>query len=158
MKDDPAIFLLEALLRPRNLERAGRANAPLAPPLSEARAAVCRIPPRKEGDGQGAQPAGFDRCLLVKALAGKALARKVLLERLAIEGRSFGARRNGGTDGGDDDLAQALRNPLHVIKGAAYYLATTEHIQAGKRRDFSNIIAQEVDRLAALVEIILRRR
>lgn len=97
-------------------------------------------------------------CSQEHVLANRALARKVLLSRLSLKERHFEhlRRRVEGYKGeAEGDMAQALRNPLHIINGVAYYLSTTNHLSPEQRRDFCDIIVQETGRLATLVESLL---
>ena len=119
---------------------------------------------RHRGNGEAADARAddnHDKDLEQRQVAGRSLGRRVLLERLALKERGLAYPRhirieeNGESN---SDLESVLRNLLHVIKGAAYYLETTEHVQAGIRRDFSKLIAQETDRLASLLESLLTRR
>jgi len=145
-------FLLDALFHPTADSSYHQVQS--RPPFTAAGGDVCSTPqgrlPRCGGGGHE-EPQGH-------VLANRALARKVLLSRLSLKERHFEhlRRRVEGYKGeAEGDMAQALRNPLHIINGVAYYLSTTSHLSPERRRDFCNIIVQETGRLATLVESLL---
>jgi signal transduction histidine kinase len=156
-------LLLSALFQPNGPELSSRSVLERGGDLSLLVGPKMVLQRHKGNGGNGSAQANknHDKDLERRQVAGRSLDRRVLLERLASKERGLAYPSNIRVESngdGNNDLESVLRNLLHVIKGAAYYLETTEHVQAGIRRDFSKLIAQETDRLASLLESLLTGR